>query len=89
MAHRISSYLPGSNAVASEPVAHSLHNDGHSEESNLLSDFRSERHSFTEVDMTQDDGLEARPPILHVGVARALTLSPFANPAHRLCLQVV
>ncbi|KAH8197123.1 hypothetical protein TruAng_008728 [Truncatella angustata] len=73
LAHRISNFFSGSTAATSEPATHSLHNnDGHFEASRLLSDFSSEKHSFREIDMTPDDELEARPPILHSMLAGGL-----------------
>lgn len=74
LGHRIVHFFSGPPAVAPEPVTHSLHNDGRFEESSLLPDFSSEKQSFKEVDMTPDDGLEARPPILHVSPLEIVVL---------------
>lgn len=72
LAHRIANFFTEPTAATPDPVARSLHNDGRSEELRPLSDFNTGTHSFKEVDMTPDDELEARPPIVHSMLAGGL-----------------
>ncbi|KAK9414045.1 putative Mitochondrial carrier [Seiridium unicorne] len=65
LAHRIADFFSGSTAATPEPVAHSLHNDGHFEGPGFLSDRNSRGHAYNEFNMTHDDDYEARRPILH------------------------
>jgi hypothetical protein len=68
LTHRIANFFSDPTAATPDPVARSLHNDGHSEELRPLPDFNALPHSFKDISMTPDDELEARPPISHVGV---------------------
>ncbi|KAI1853263.1 hypothetical protein JX265_000238 [Neoarthrinium moseri] len=73
LAHRIANYFAVPTAATSDPVAHSagLLNDGPYEEPRPLSDFPAATRSL-DANMTPDEELETRPPILHSMLAGGL-----------------
>lgn len=69
LAHRITNYFSAPAAASPDPVAHSaagLHNDGIPDDLGLPLNFSFGGQSLSD-NMTPDEELEARPPILHVG----------------------